>query len=121
MYSQKNNLDVSNSRIIFKETPQGKSTKEFLVLRNIGVDKVNIEDVVIADTSNFKLLESPETSILPGDSIRIEVLFKPKYKIKDNSTMLIYTYDNKKDSVSIDLEGKGIYPPKIKINIPDRR
>jgi len=117
----KSNLDIANTNITFDETPKGQSKTDYLIIKNIGKNAVSILDILIADTTNYKIISFPDSNLSPGDSTAIEVLFSPQNKNKDNSIMVIYTNDVVQDSIAVQLQGKGVYPPELRINIPNRR
>lgn len=118
---QKTNLDIANTNITFDETPKGQSKTDYLIIKNIGDKAVNILNIIIADTTNYKINSFPDSDLSPGDSTAVEVLFSPQNKNKENSIMVIYTNDVVQDSIAVQLQGKGVYPPELKINIPQRR
>ncbi|MCF7886718.1 MAG: heparin lyase I family protein [Candidatus Marinimicrobia bacterium] len=114
------NIDINNHKIIFNSIPIGKSQKDELSLTNIGTNNVKILDVLIEDTNKFEIGTKPDSILLPGNSTKIEISFKPQNNNIENSYMLINTNDPIQDSIRVHLQGKGIYPPALQINIPGR-
>lgn len=113
------NLDIANTTITFDETPKDQSKTDYLIIKNIGDEEVNILDILITDTTNYKINSFSDSNLSPGDSTAVEVLFSPQNKNKENSMLLIYTNDAVQDSIVVKLRGKGIFPPELQINTPE--
>lgn len=104
-------LDLSVSRIDFRDVYQTFSKARILTIRNTGTDTLRVQSLE-TESSIFQSQKSKLT-VAPGEKEKLEIVFSPEIDEEQIDTLTITSNDPEHPSHRVVLQGVGLIPPLL--------
>lgn len=104
-------------KILFTETTLRDTARQKIVIKNNGLNPLKLFNIQILDTTSEFSISSQifQEEIACDDSIIIDIKFHPNERGEKQNYLELISNDADKDTLIIDIQGKGSKAPKLKI------
>ncbi len=107
-------IELEPEALQFARLRSGQTETQSFVIRNVGVEPLDVSEVQVAAGFGFSLLTDPAPAVLqPNEEVLVEVEFAPSGQDENFGRILVLSDDPERPEAPVDLLGYGDVPDLV--------